>query len=137
MFGDNPLVLQEELNKVQLWCIENLLKINCRKSQWMRTKIIGKNIDPNTAFRLGTISVENVNEYKYLGLLLDSCLNFRSHIDNLINRVNLKIIFFKKIRRFITSDAASLIYKATILPIVEYADFVFDHHINYISAKLQ
>ena len=46
-------------------------------------------------------------------------------------------MFFRKIRKFITVDAASLIYKGTILPILEYADFVFDYDIQYMNNKLQ
>ena len=48
-----------------------------------------------------------------------------------------KLIFFKKIRQFITVEAAEVIYKGTILPIIEYADFVFDHDIKYVNRKFQ
>ena len=130
-------VLQRELVKVQNWCNENLLTINCKKSQWMKTGIIEKNIDHTVSFKLGTTPLDKVKEYKYLGLTINSKLNFVSHRDNLISKVNLKITFFRKIRKFVTTQAASLIYKVTILPILEYADFVFDHNIQYISEKFQ
>ena len=78
-----------------------------------------------------------LSEYRYLGLQVDSYLSFQSHRDTLINSINYKLCFFKKIRRFITRDAASLIYKGTILPIIEYADFVFDYNIQYVNNKLQ
>ena len=68
---------------------------------------------------------------------MDSQLNFQSHRDNLVNNINYKLCFFKKIRKFITIEAASLIYKGTILPIFEYVDFVFDYDIQYIDNKLQ
>ena len=119
------------------WCNDNLLTINCKKSQWMKTNIIHKDVDPGLNFTLGNVNLDNVNEYKYLGLTVDTCLQFVTHRDILINRVNLKIVFFRKIRKFITTDAATLIYKATILPILEYADFVFDHDIQYVSEKMQ
>ena len=32
---------------------------------------------------------------------------------------------------------AKTIYKSTILPIIEYADFVYDHEIKYVNKKLQ
>ena len=51
--------------------------------------------------------------------------------------MNLKICFFKKIRQFINEEAALSIYKSTILPIIEYADFVYDYNIKYINNKLQ
>ena len=137
IFGHDPILLQNELKKVHEWCEVNLLTINCKKSQWMKTKIIERNDDTNVLFKLGEKPLGKVNEYKYLGLTIDTKLNFATHRDNLINRVNLKINFFRKIRKFITIQSASLIYKATILPILEYADFIFDQNIQYINEKLQ
>ena len=32
---------------------------------------------------------------------------------------------------------ALTIYKSTILPLIEYADFVHDHNIKYVNKKLQ
>ena len=122
---------------VHEWCNENLLTINCKKSQWMKTNIIRKEVDPGLKFTLGNVNLENVCEYKYLGLTVDSGLSFATRRDILINRVNLKIVFFRKIGKFITTEAAALVYKATILPILKYADFVFDHNIQYVSEKMQ
>ena len=45
--------------------------------------------------------------------------------------------FFKKIRQYININAAVTIYKSTILPIIEYADFVYDFDIKYNNKKLQ
>ena len=33
--------------------------------------------------------------------------------------------------------AAVTIYKSTILPVIEYSDFVYDHNIKYLNKKLQ
>ena len=88
-------------------------------------------------FVIDNVTLEKVDQYRYLGLCIDSHLNFPNHRDSLINTVNNKIYFFKKIRRYITTEAASTIYKGTILPILEYADFVFDYGIKYVNNKLQ
>ena len=132
----DPILLQSMLNKTNIWCDVNLLTVNCKKSQWMRTSIVHKHL-PERVFRLGTTRLDEVNEYKYLGLILDTNLNFKSQRDNLYRRVNLKQSFFKRIRRYIDISTAATIYKSTILPIIEYADFVYDHNIKYVSNKLQ
>ena len=59
------------------------------------------------------------------------------HREALQNRVNYKLLFFKKIRKYININAAVTIYKSTILPIIEYADFVYDFGIKYNNKKLQ
>ena len=56
-----------------------------------------------------------MDEYEYLGLQIDSQLNFQSHRQNLIRNVNYKLTFFRKIWKYVTLDAAKNIYKGTIL----------------------
>ena len=52
-------------------------------------------------------------------------------------KVNLKICFFKKVRKYIEVDMALTIYKSTILPLIEYADFAHDFGIKYVRKKIQ
>ena len=51
--------------------------------------------------------------------------------------LNLRNCYFRKIRKYINERAAVTIYKSTILPVIEYADFVYDHNIKYLNKKLQ
>ena len=73
----------------------------------------------------------------YLGLLLDSDLRFQTQRELLHKKLNYKSCFFRKIRQFINDETAITIYKSTILPIIEYADFVYDYNIKYLNDKLQ
>ena len=68
---------------------------------------------------------------------MDNDLSFQAHRDNLENRVYIKLSYFKKIRKFINVDAAVTIYKSTILPVIEYADFVFDYGIKHVNKQMQ
>ena len=65
-------------------------------------------------------------------MIVDSNLSFQSYRESIINRVNLEISYFRKTRTYLTEDAALLIYKCTILPILEYVDFVYDFDIKYV-----
>ena len=67
LFGSDHKVLQDMLTNTHVWCEENLLTINCKKSQWMHTSIINKQAQ-HTLFHLGNIVLDQVQEYKYLGL---------------------------------------------------------------------
>ena len=136
LYNSDSALLQTMLDRTNKWCEENLLTVNCKKSQWMKTAIVYKHIT-NETFRLGINTLGKVNEYRYLGLLIDSNLSYKSLRDNLYKRVNLKIFFFKKIRRYINCYTAITIYKSTILPIIEYADFVYDNNIKYVNKKVQ
>ena len=78
-----------------------------------------------------------VNTYKYLRLHIDNNLNFQLHHKKVISQIQLKLNQFKKIRKFINKRAAILIYKCTILPVMEYADFIQEQRIIYINKPLQ
>ena len=136
LYSSNSDYLQEILDKVKDWCDDNLLTINCKKSQWMQTRIIKKKQD-NTSLRLGNISLDQVSEYKYLGILIDTDLSFKPQRDSLHKKVNLKLTFFRRIRKYINAKAALTIYKSTILPIIEYADFIYDYNVTYVSNNIQ
>ena len=136
LYSPDIAVLKKDLDLTHKWCNGNLLTVNCKKSQWMKISLTNKRKD-DTILTLGNTLLENVKEYKYLGVTIDSQLNFQTYRSAVINRVNLKINHFRKIRTYMTLDSALLLYKGTILPILEYADFVYDFNIKYINKQLQ
>ena len=136
IYGTTPVTLQSDLTEIYKWCNANLLTLNCKKSQWMKTDIIDRKSE-DVLFKVGNGKLEKVTEYRYLGLIIDSQLTFQTYREGLINKVNLKVNYFRKIRPYLTESSALLVYKCTILPILEYADFVHDLDIKYISKRLQ
>ena len=90
-----------------------------------------------TIFEIRDIELTEVDVYKYLGLHIDNNLSFYPHHKKLISQVNLKLSQFKKIRVFVTKKAAILIYKRTILPVIEYADFLQDQGIVFVNKAIQ
>ena len=114
------------------------MTINAKKSQWMRIDVCNDQIDVNnTNIKIMDNNLEMVRVYKYLGVFIDTQLNFQHHNKILTRNVNFKVTHFKRIRRFITMKATVLIYKYTILPVLEYADFIVDQGIAYINKALQ
>ena len=135
---DNVEILQYNLNKIVTWCNDNHLTLNAKKSQWMRFNVCNEQINPNNInINILGKNLEMVKVYKYLGVFIDTQLNFQHHNKILTRNVNFKVTHFKRIRRFITRKAAELIYKCTILPVLVYADFIVDQGITYINKELQ
>ena len=136
IYNTDPACIQSNLVKISKWCNRNSLTVNCKKSQWMRTRIVDK-MAVDQVFKLGNDQLEHVMEYKYSGLNIDTYLNFQSYRDMIMNRIILKICYLRKIRSLLTQKAALLIYKCTTLPILEYTDFIYDFNIKYVNKKLQ
>ena len=75
--------------------------------------------------------LSNVKAYKYLGVDIDMNLTYESAVHNTYIKANKKLFTLRKIRPYITQRIAALVYKQFILPILDYADFLFDSSIKY------
>ena len=81
--------------------------------------------------------LQKVPTFKYLGLTLDSTLNYNHHISSLIRAVLHKITLLGKMKISLNNNVALQIYKSMILPYLDYADVIF-HKANTTSLdKLQ
>ena len=135
---DDVKIIQENLNRIVNWCNDNQLTLNVKKSQWKQMNICNDQIEPKYIdIKISDQNLEMVRVYKYLGIHIDNQLNFQHHNKLLIRNVNFKVPHFKRIRKFMTKSAAEMIYKCTILPVLEYGDFIVDQGITYFNRALQ
>ena len=72
--------------------------------------------------KLCQATLQTVSSYTYLGLTLDSYLNYNSHVNKTIGSVTNKLNQFRRMRQFLTVKAALMVYKGMLLPILEYGD---------------
>ena len=86
---------------------------------------------------LNGIELDLVHCYNYLGVIIDDTLTFASFLREKCNKINMRIYQFGRMRKYISSDIASLIYKQTILPICEYADLMVNSGPERSIARLQ
>ena len=117
--------LQISVNEFKEWCDSNALTINASKTKTMafasRSKVKKcKNVD----IRLGADKLKVVPCFKYLGLTLDSTLNFSKHITSVVNLICYKMTLLAKLKKYLNSTSALLIYKTKILPYFDYADVI-------------
>ena len=121
--GSDYEVLMDQLNadltNINNYFCENKLKLNIQKSKYMvigaRTKI--KTIDLNNLnVCIGGVNLERVEEYKYLGVILDMTLSFNSHIEYLKSKVAKKNYFLSRVGMDLSVYSRLTIYKTVILP---------------------
>ena len=68
------------------------------------------------AIMFGNEVIDWVDEFKYLGLVLNSKMSFSNHIERVCNRVSQYIGVFYNLNRFLPRDILLLLYNAFILP---------------------
>ena len=129
--------LQNILNKFGVWCSENALTVNVKKS-----KVMAFGSKNNIKKSKGNIlslngeAISFVPNFKFLGVFLDQTLNFRHHIDMLINTLNFKLFLLSKIRRYLNDECALTIYKSMVIPYFDYADVIYMYSNNPDLKKL-
>ena len=69
--------------------------------------------------------LEQCNIFKYLGIVLDSHLNFSAHVEHMKSKTIGKIRLLGRVRNIIDRDTAELLYKTLILPIYDYCDYIY------------
>ena len=130
--------LQSSINKFVHWCSVNQLTINIKKTKTMvfgsrhRVKKAG-----HVDIRIHNESLQQVPSYKYLGLALDSTLNFNQHVQSVLRLVLHKLYLLSKLKRYMNDNVAICIYKSMLLPYFDYADVIYNNAYSTDLDKLQ
>lgn len=112
--------MKRNLKKLELWCNQNRLTVNPAKSKYMlfTTKRYWEEV--NIDLRIEDSVIDRVQVFDYLGICLDSRLNFEQHVNELITACNYQIAPLCKIRKYIDSKTAVLLFKSHILSRMNY-----------------
>lgn len=78
-----------------------------------------------------------VDYFPYLGVTLDSEMNFEKALSDIIKRLSHKIFTMSTIRKDITTGCAVQLYKSMILPIADYSNFCLCACTEKLKTKLQ
>ena len=129
---------QDAVDRLSKWCVNNKLTINVDKTMHMLIpRKIGQNeVRDKNHILIDGKKLHNTRIYKYLGVDMDNTLSSDCMVDNAYNKANRKLYTLKHIRPYITNNVASLIYKACIRPLMEYADFFIDSCNKVKTGKL-
>ena len=119
--------LQLDIDCISEWVSRNKLMLNPTKCKAM-TISRKRNSVYSTQFLLHCISLEQVENFKYLGVLLSSDLSWSAHIDGLLYR-----------RFYGNVDNYSLLelYSVLVHPHLEYVAPIWDQHLIKDTNKLE
>ena len=115
-----------ELNNVHDWLTTNRLTLNTKKSNFLIFRPRQKKmhfspqisiLDCETNQR---VSLEQKSYIKYLGVLIDQNLPWKSHVDSVIVKISKTIGMIAKLRYFVPSTVLVNIYNSLILPYITY-----------------
>ena len=119
-------IVIDELKKVASWLLANKLTLNIKKSNYVIFHTHQKKLNYNvkiTMFDSMTnkfISLESKEYIKYLGVLIDSRLSWKHHINFISSKISKTIGIISKIRHFGPRHIMIKIYQSLIHPYISY-----------------
>lgn len=105
--------MQRDLSKLELWLKDNKLSLNIGKTKYIIMTSRQKSI-PSTTLYFNAQKIEKVNNIKYLGLVIDSNLNWNAHIQYVIKKINPLVAMFKQVSFILTNSTRRSLYFAHI-----------------------
>jgi hypothetical protein len=128
--------INEDLDHFYNWALNNKLCINIEKTNFM---IIRRPRDPDTPdieLKMGNSILKKVNSTKFLGIILDECLNYSLHIDFVCKKLRSKIGTFFKVSQLLPKEQLITMYYSFINSQILYGLEFYGHSTNYNLNKI-
>lgn len=121
----------DEMNKileiVSDWLKFNRIALNISKCKYMifNNKSKRNTID-KAEIKIDNVSIEEVSEIKYLGIILDDKLNLNKNAENLEKKLNKKLGFLRRQGSKMDEMSRILYYKSLVQPHLDYCSFLLN-----------
>jgi len=119
-------IINNELCKVSEWLISNKLSLNIAKSNFVIFHPYQKKLDYEISIALydnesqRRVSLDRKDHVKYLGVIIDSGLTWKSHIENISLKISKTVGIISRLRHFVPFNILLTLYRSLILPYLSY-----------------
>jgi hypothetical protein len=126
---DDLVLFNQEIDNFKLWCQENRMIINVRKTKVM-----------NVCFRADPLSCvpdfDNVTSLKILGIIMNNKLNWSDHFDYVSSKVSRRLYILRVLKSLLSHDDLVHVFNHCIRSLIEYASPVFLNPGSVLDNKL-
>ena len=117
--NERETVLNNELQKVYHWLQLNKLSLNVGKTKCMAFHMQQKNIN-KPSLKINDCPIEYVDNFNFLGIILDKHLNWKSHVDNLSKKMSKTIGIMTRLKRYLPIKTLKIMYDSLIASHLNY-----------------
>ena len=122
-----------ELYKINEWLEINKLSLNANKSRFMIFHMPNKHITLSI-LQISNTNIDKVNEFNFLGLTLDTRLDWKRHSNNTSNKISRTIGVLNKLKNVLPQHIKTIIYNTLILPHLNYCILCWGFKSNRVFA---
>ena len=117
--------LNKELYNINNWIITIRLSLNIAKSNFIIFYSPKKVILYDSPPSINNIDLIRVTSFRYLGIILDEHLSWLDHIKHIQGRIVRNIGIIARIRPFVSTKTALLLYFSLFYPYLTYCNIVW------------
>ena len=125
-----------ELKKLDTWLCVNRLSLNITKTNFVIFHPFNKPLIKTITLKIRNKAISEERYVKYLGVLIDSSLSWKFHIDNLQKKLSRTLGLLYKIRPFVNTDILMTLYYSIFYPHILYAIQVWGFSFECNKKKL-
>jgi len=114
-----------ELMTIFKWLSVNKLSLNEKKTEFLLFDSVDQHDELTIECNEVTFTIKECKETKYLGLILDSKLNFKSHVDYIIRKVMKRIGAMYRSKTLLPIKYRKMFANALMLPQFDYLDTIY------------
>ena len=107
-------------NVVHLWLSANKLTLNVNKSKFMLFSKHKNTQLPELNLQINNSNIQSTSEFNFLGLHINTKLNWDTHVNVIGNKISRVIGTIKKLQLIFPKEILLSIYNALILPHINY-----------------
>ena len=112
-----------EMSKLSKWFSINKLSLNVKKTSYM---LFGnRHVNNDIKIRIDMEEIEKSTCYQILGVYIDYRLDWKRHIDHIINKVSKGISIIYRASQKLNETALLMLYNTLILPYLSYCSEVW------------
>ena len=128
--------VQNDLDRFVSWCEANGLRLNTSKCKRMTFSWITNPF--NRSYTINGVELEEVEEFRDLGVIMDQKLRFVSHIQAMINKSMLLLGFIKRwAKEFDDPYITKQLFSSLVRPSLEYASQVWSPQYNIHKDRIE
>ena len=115
--------VNSEAKLLHEWLISNKLTLNLKKTKYMlfaNINVISQKARKKFKITIGNYTIHEVDQIKYLGVILDRNLNWHAHVDYLVTKLSSAAGIMYKVRNYLPIDARLLVYETLAKSYLQY-----------------
>ena len=113
-------LMNQELNAIVDWLNANRMSLNVEKTHFMIFHSKGKKIQYSEGIKILGSNISEVQFTKFLGVIIDSHLTWKNHIDHISSKISKNIGIIKKARKVLPKETLLTLYYSFIYPYLNY-----------------